>query len=354
MNTKLKTGVTLCALALGLSSILRPVHAADEDSRLTTGSADGSVAADPAALRQWHEDMRQIATPGDGCFHASYPNYVWEKVACETDQPRTHPVHRHSADGAPEVVGNGNDWVAQAPGLIELAQGYFKISGEKTEKSVGVPLFGDGGILGNGEYSIQLNTNADATTSACDGHSGCTVWQQYVYATDYVKKGTADIFIQYWLLNYGACPKGWITPPPPSGGDCYKNSELTPVPDIPVSDIGNLYFTAEAHSKSDYVALGYDSDMYSHSTSNSSLDMSSVWNQVEINVLGDGGGSEAVFNNGTSITVTLALLDGSAAAPTCVSGEGSTGETNNLNLGACKGTAPTGLGIPEMVFSESN
>ena len=74
MNTKLKTGVTLCALALGLSSILRPVHAADEDSRLTTGSADGSVAADPAALRQWHEDMRQIATPGDGCFHASYPN----------------------------------------------------------------------------------------------------------------------------------------------------------------------------------------------------------------------------------------------------------------------------------------
>ena len=88
------------------------------------------------------------------------------------------------------------------------------------------------------------------------------------------------------------------------------------MPDIPVSDIGNLYFTAEAHSKSDYVALGYGADMYSHSTSNSSLDMSSVWNQVEINVFGDGGGSEAVFNSSIWITeVTLALLDGSACGP---------------------------------------
>jgi hypothetical protein len=43
---------------------------------------------------------------------------------------------------------------------------------------------GGGGILGSNEYSVQLNTNFTGTTSVCAGHSGCTVWQQFIYATD--------------------------------------------------------------------------------------------------------------------------------------------------------------------------
>jgi hypothetical protein len=42
--------------------------------------------------------------------------------------------------------------------------------------------------------------------------------------------------------------------------------------------------------------------------------------------------------------VKVALTDGSTAAPTCVANAGSTGETNNLNLGKCStasGSSPS-------------
>ena len=57
--------------------------------------------------------------------------------------------------------------VAEAKGLITASTGSFATTGVKTEKSVGVPLFGGGGILGPNEYSLQINTNANLTTSAC-------------------------------------------------------------------------------------------------------------------------------------------------------------------------------------------
>ena len=47
----------------------------------------------------------------------------------------------------------------------------------------------------------------------------------------------------------------------------------------------------------------------------------------------------------------VALTDGSTAAPTCVANAGSTGETNNLNLGSC---AVTGGTTPYIQFNESN
>ena len=70
--------------------------------------------------------------------------------------------------------------------------------------------------------------------------------------------------------------------------------------------------------------------------------------QSKFNVVGNSGGSEAPFNSGSSILVNLAVDDGTGNAPTCLSGSGTTGETNHLNLGACS----TSLGAIQ--FTESN
>ena len=68
-------------------------------------------------------------------------------------------------------------------------------------------------------------------------------------------------------------------------------------------------------------------------------------------IVGDGGGSEARFNTGSHLTVNVALTDGSTAAPTCKPDDGETGETNNLNLGAC---TVSGGSTPSATFTESN
>jgi hypothetical protein len=81
------------------------------------------------------------------------------------------------------------------------------------------------------------------------------------------------------------------------------------------------------------------------------VDISAVWRQSEFNVVGNAGGSEAVFNSGSSVSVKVALTDGSTAAPTCVANAGSTGETNNLNLGTCTTAGGT---TPSIQFTESN
>jgi len=336
-NSMLRTGGTLCALALGLSPIVRPAYAANENPQ------------EQAAHANWRAIMKHVPTPDTGCFHASYPSVVWESVDCTIGSPHA-PTRVKPTDGTPEVVGNGNDWVAQTPGLISEAIGTFSISGVESEKSVGVIEYGGHGILGPNEYSVQLNTNPNQTTSACAGHSGCKVWQQFVYATDYISSGKAAVFMQYWLLNWGSspCPSGWNS----YFSDCYVNSPLTPAKDIPITDLGQVELTAYVQAgKSDSVTLYYGSDVWSRTSPDAQLEIASVWNQAEFNVLGDSGGSRAEFNSGSSINVTLGFL---ATSPvTCLAGAGSTGETNNLKLGSC--TASVGYyGIPFIQFSESN
>ena len=50
----------------------------------------------------------------------------------------------------------------------------------------------------------------------------------------------------------------------------------------------------------------------------SMLDISSVWKQVEFNIVGDAGGSQAQFNSGSSLKAIFSFADGSSAKPTCV------------------------------------
>jgi hypothetical protein len=273
-------------------------------------------------------------------------------VECKVAHPNLHPhpVFRDLAGG--QVTGNGHDYVAEAAGLISKTLGTFpKVTGVTSEKGVGVPAFGDGGILGPNEYTLQVNTNFTGTTSACAGHTGCTVWQQFIYSPDYEVKGEAAVFMQYWLIGWGSssCPRTWGSD---GGGDCYKNSSFVAAADMKITSLGSLSLSGAALAGgNDTVVFNNGTTAYTVNASDSVVDISTVWKESEFNVVGNAGGSRADFNKGSSITVKVALTDGSTLAPTCLANAGSTGETNNLNLGSC---SATGGSTPYIQFIESN
>ncbi len=341
-NSNLRRSIKHVLIAAGLAAILGVSTAAAQNI---------NEALDPeaAAHANWHAIMKQTPVNDQGCFHASYPSTTYEKVDCEIQAPRT-PTHVKRPEL--EIVGNGNDYVGVGTGLITSAAGDFIVSGVKSEKSVGVPAFGDGGILGSNEYSVQINTNAGLTTAACARHSGCTVWQQFVYATDYLGVGKAGVFMEYWLLNWGssACPSGWGK----YGSDCVVNSPVATAPDIPITSLSQLELGSSVQAGGfDSVTLYYGSDVVTLTWFDSMVDISSVWDKVEFNIFGDAGGSQAQFNSGTSLKVIFSFADGSSAKPSCLANAGTTGETNNLNLGSC--TASVGFfGLPLIEFTESN
>jgi hypothetical protein len=330
--------VYIAAVALVSACSLPPLAAAQ--------SAD----TDAAARADWFAFISQNTYPGEGCFQASYPDTIWQQVECKELHPRVHTVVHKPGKGL--VAGNGNDYVAQSSGLTGGALGSFPtVTGVKSEKSVGVAEYGDGGILGPNEYSLQLNTNFTGTTAACDGHSGCVVWQQFIYATDYAVEGEAAVFMQYWLIGWGdsACPSGFGSD---GEGDCYGNSNYVSAPDVKPTSLDKLSLSGSvASGGNDKVTFTDGSTAYAVSGKDSVLDISKVWKQSEFNIVGDAGGSRADFNEPVSITVKLALTDGTTAAPTCVADSGTTGESNNLNLGKCSATSATS---PYIEFTESN
>jgi hypothetical protein len=333
----------IAAAALISTCCLQPVS--------TAQTADAAVDAEAAAHDNWRATMAQTTQPGAGCFQASYPSVVWEQVECKPLRPRVQPIVRKPGEG--QTAGNGNDYVAKSSGLTSGALGTFPtVTGVKSEKGVGVQSYGGGGILGPNEYTLQLNTNFTGTTAACDNHSGCVVWQQFIYATDYVEKGKAAVFMQYWLIGWGnsACPKGFASA---GGGDCYGNSDYVSAPDVKPTSLGSLSLSGAADvGGNDTVVFTDGKTAYSVSGLDTMLDISEVWKESEFNVVGDAGGSRADFNSPVTIIVKIALTDGSTKAPTCVSNGGTTGESNNLDLSK---TCTTASGSsPYIQFTESN
>jgi hypothetical protein len=101
----------------------------------------------------------------------------------------------------------------------------------------------------------------------------------------------------------------------------------------------------------DTVVFNNGTTAFSLTARDSVVDIAQVWQQSEFNIVGDAGGSRADFNRGASVRVKVAVVDGSAAAPACVANAGTTGETNNLNLGSC--TTSSGS-TPSIQFTESD
>jgi hypothetical protein len=291
--------------------------------------------ADPEewARETWRATMHEIIAPGEGCFHGSYPILAWERVEC-APAPGWRSVLPKAKNNL-ETVGNGNDYAVQVTsGLISSSVGTFPtvtgVTSETDERK--------------NTYSIQLNSNFMSGTAACLGISGCLSWQQGVYSSS-----EKAAFFQYWLIGIGSCPSSWYSD---GQGDCYKNSAAITVPTIAITDLPNLKMSVSAaKGQKDAVTFTNGTEAYTTSGADSVSDLATAWTATEFNVIGDGGGSEAVFNKGSSVTVKIVVTNGTTNAPTCVSNDGTTGETNNLTLGKC---TSAGGASPYIQFTESD
>ena len=305
-------------------------------------AATAGDSSDDDAQSSWREVIATMPT-ADGCFQATYPSMEWESIACTAAPNRAigTPHAKISSPGADALdggflVGNGADYALHVPGRITTSTGSFpRVSGVTSES--------DGGVR-NG-YSIQLNSNFMTGTAACRGVAGCLSWAQFVYSSE-----ERAVFIQNWLIGIGRCPDStWINA---GGGDCFKNSAAVSAPTIAITSLANLKMTGSAASGgNDSLVFANGSTAFRTSERDTVTGLSGAWHECEFNIIGDGGGSEAVFNRGASVSVEITAASGSTAAPTCIANDGTTGETNNLTLGPC---TTAGGATPNIQFTESD
>jgi hypothetical protein len=315
--------VLFAAGALGAAT-LSPAFAQTAAPEVAT------VGAEALMQENWRETIARTNVPHEGCFQADFPNAVWVEANCTVAPDKVYIPHGH---GGPQTVGNGVDYAAAVSNLMSAAVGTFPtVTGVTSEKD------GSANV-----YSIQLNSNF-MSTAACNGHSGCLAWEQFVYSSQ-----EQAAFMQYWLIDYGnSCPSGWNS----YDGSCYKNSAAVSVPKQAITSLAQLKLSGTAVSGgNDTLVFTTPTRAYSTTGKDSVTYLATAWKQAEFNIIGDGGGSKATFNKGSSVTVKVAVTHGSTAAPTCASNAGTTGETNNLTLGACSGVAGA---TPYIQFKESN
>jgi hypothetical protein len=334
-------------------------------------AADSAEAdrAEAQAKETWKEIIHSKQAPRAGCFEASYPSTEWVEVECMAPS-----AYRSALPSRLDVLGNGADYVAQAPSghLFSKVVGSFpSVTGVTSEKSVGVAAFGGGGILGPNEYTLQINTNF-FHSAACGNFTSCIAWQQYVMSTNTPVSLTSsaltndtEVFIEYWLIDYGSstratCPSGFVNAGADASGpgvDCVQNTPAALIASgqLPITDLSQLTISATANAGgTDAATVTFGGRAFTATVADSKTDIASGWKQAEFNVVGNAGGSRAQFNTGSKITAKVAVTDGSTTAPTCISPsafDGTTGETNNLNAVSC--TASSGT-TPFIQFVESN
>jgi hypothetical protein len=301
---------------------------------LAAAAHAGAAASEAQRQADWRETMKHMPSSGGGCFTATYPTAAWVKADCvAAPQIPFIPRHGHGA----YTVGNGNDYAAVVTGLVSNGEGSFPAVTVTKETDGGAP----------NTYSIQLNSQFFASP-ACSGAtnpSKCLGWEQFVYSSS-----SRAGFMQYWLITYGSkCPSGgWMS----YSGDCYRNSAAVSIPTEAITNLGSMTLTGNAVSAGlDTLTFTVGTKAYRTTGADTVVTLANYWNAAEFNVIGDGGGSEAVFKRGTNITVSIALTDGLTAAPVCKSDDGTTGETNNLTLHAC---TASGGSTPSVSFTESN
>ena len=131
-----------------------------------------------------------------------------------------------------------------------------------------------------------------------------------------------------------------------------QNSAAVTVPKQAITQLAHLKLSGTAvKGGTDKLVFTTETEAYTTTGKDSVVDLATDWHSSEFNIIGDGGGSEATFNSGSSVTVKIALTDGSTAEPTCATNAGTTGETNNLNLKSC---SVSGGSTPAIQFTESN
>ncbi len=330
----------LAACSAGPSSTLDP---SSPDTPPAGNAAEALAAASTgSAPKDWRQAMAKMPRPKDeGCFTSKYPSTSWVEVPC--GPPPTDRFLMPRTPLATEAVGNGTDDVPVVSGTISWAEGSFpSVTGITSETDT---------MFGKNEYSLQLNSNIFEGPSLCQGAADpsiCLGWQQFVY-------DPGELFIEYWLFSYDTtCPSGWTAVPDSGETDCVINSAVTPSPSIPPENLNlkEVSLTGTAGSY-DSAILSWGDSVYVLSKP-SLIQLASGWNLAEFGVFGLGNRSQAQFSTGTQI-VTQVLTDSkvpTTTAPECT-GEGMTGETNNLNLfpGSC---CPISADPPGLQFLQSN
>ena len=251
------------------------------------------------------------------------------------------------------MVGSGNDRVAKSAGaIIGAAAGSFQsVKG----------LMSESDSFGANSYSLQLNSQTfKGVSNAYTDNRVTTGWEQFLYQNS---GSSGSLFIQFQLIGYqsayGSCPgtgppggSAWL---PDGAGDCYANSPaINNVPTTQATDLAKLSLAGYANyqgSGNDQVILCISGgSCYNVALTDGVVNLFQYWLDSEFNVFGYGGGSQANFNMGTTLTVLNSLKDegGNPITPSCVM-NGYTGETNNLDIAS--GCNSTSAGI---IFNEGH
>ncbi len=289
-----------------------------------TGTGIRQESATPAQ-QKWREALARSATAKAGCFTAAYPSTTFRSVPCGAVVAKPHL--RNSRLQHPLDESASGNHTALSAGSITSATGSFPIIDNVTS----VQGFGL-----NNEFSIQMNTNGyHAPQCNNTTNAGCTGIQQFI-----VDSG-GGLEIQVWLLSYldtqtTQCPSGntWNV----NGSACWRNAATTNFPIQPFSAFSGMTVTGTATANGlDTMTMTVGNQAFRFNAPDSSLGLAGNWKDVDFNVYGESN-NEAVFNPGSTMSVMVTLVDGTATMPTC-SGQGVGGaqtvETSNLTLGPC-------------------
>ena len=328
-----------------------------------------------AAREEWHKALLATPRPKNGCFTATFPEKTWRQVPCKPSTPHKLYLPQRGRMSRTDIVGDsGPDFSATVTGHIPQAEGSFDSAT---------------GVTSTNDYSLQLNTAPFQTITCASSQGGmegkCRGWEQFVY------ESSGNSFIQYWLLNWGqpgtTCPQpnganclpgssssdGWCPFQVSGAVDCVVNAVNEPmVPPEPMTSLSELEVagaTAPAlvqilpgRAAKDSITITVGGSAPQTATGDNRFpDLSTQWNEVEFNVFGDGGGSQAVFNNGANLAVRTEVISGTSTGFGPAPRQGSppgchlhswTGESNNLALVNSLPVSPAPQPAPALVFSE--
>jgi hypothetical protein len=356
-------GLALGIFALAASAVPGIALAAPNSSHSASNSvqtaakSSGSGKPSSGEIKTWQREIAKNPARQVGCFSASYPSLEWHQFACQAP-PRNAPPQVLVKPNAhpPQIVGNGTNMLVQATGTTSVTGSFPFVSSSatETENCMNLPGCQDNGD--SNTYTLQLNPNRGFSCSLPASDPGsCTGAQQYVYDAE-----SNAIYIQYWLLDSSltstsTCPNGggYTLYIPPPGTDyiagCYRNSPMGALANatphalgVPaVSTLGNVTMTGSAIADgNDELTMTDAGESVQVTPPQADIGLGGHWTQSEFGVFGDGYGSQAQFNSGTTVNPLMTVVDGQKTAPTCTYG-GFTGETNNLSFG----TAPPALGL---------
>jgi hypothetical protein len=365
IGTKIVSGLAPAILLLCGAASAQPVDLAAPNAVAVSDWVTIKAPAEAGDFDLWRAGMKlrfAAWAPQAGCYTTTYPSTQWRAVSCvdaparPIGRPAGLPIkvgageesamqtggssaQRAAGGGTAQTVGNGTADAAEVSGayLTSVEGSFDSVTGVTSEKGDGTSdLFG----LQLNSYFYPSSSTACKNSKLPSGTT-CYQWEQFLYTPEYTNSTQGYVYIQYWTFavtssgefsSIKKCASGWTL----TSGQCYTNSSSVEVPASvqALSNLKNLKLEGSISGGNDTVTLTSGSTLYSITAKDSVANLADGWNYAEYNIFGPGGGSAATFNSGSSIVVRINVNNGSTSAPTCLSGseDGTTGETNNLNL----------------------